>query len=199
MNLGIHPYELIPLNLAGYVLGLGLLLGHLFAWWKSEQVKKFLLRSSRNHALAMGTLALGLFWFFLLVAPKNLGILSSLRVSLAEFEGIRWLLQLGCPLMLFLLATQVKNLLFPRALGLLMLMVAAPFLASAYLKDPVTRVLIPIWAYAIIILGLIWVAKPYIYRNMVQWVCAEPKRWVALCWGGAVYGLIVFLSAVIWW
>lgn len=86
---------------------------------------------------------MGLFWFFLLVAPQGLGILSSLRVDLAEFEGIRWLLQLACPVFLVLMITQVKNLLFPRALGLFGLMVASPLLFAAYLKDPVTRLLTP--------------------------------------------------------
>lgn len=113
-----HPYEMIPLHVAGYILGSVLLLGHLFALVKRQQTQAFLLASPRNHLLAQILLAVGLFWFFLLVAPQGLGILSSLRVDLAEFEGIRWLLQLACPVFLVLMITQVKNLLFPRALGL---------------------------------------------------------------------------------
>ena len=95
-------------------------------------MQAFLLASPRNHLLAQILLAGGLFWFFLLVAPEGLGVLSRFRVGLAELEGIRWLLQLACPVFLVLMVTQVKNLLFPRALGIFGLMVAAPLLSAAF-------------------------------------------------------------------
>lgn len=81
-----HPYEMIPLHVAGYILGAVLLLGHLYALVRKKQVQAFLLASPRNHLLAQILLAVGLFWFFLLVAPQGLGLLSSLRVELSEFE-----------------------------------------------------------------------------------------------------------------
>lgn len=194
-----HPYEMIPLDIAGYVLGILLLVGHLYALIKGAQVRAFLQASPRNHGLAQLLLCVGVAWFFMLVAPQGLGIFSSLRVSLAEFEDSRWILQLACPVLLVLMITQVKNLLFPRALGIFLLMVVAPFLSAAYLKDPVTRLLIPIWAYVLIILSLVWIAKPYIYRNMVQWLCERPKLWAPLCVGGILYGLAIFVCAMLWW
>lgn len=196
----LHPYDgMIPLHVAGYILGAVLLLAHLFALVKRRQVQAFLLATPRNHLLAQILLAIGLFWFFLLVAPEGLGILSSLRVELAEFEGIRWLLQLGCPIFLILMITQVKNLLFPRALGVFGLMVAAPFLSAAYLKDPVTRLLIPIWCYAVIFFSLLWIGKPYLYRDMVNKLCSKPALWTPLCLGGMAYGAVILLCAILWW
>lgn len=196
----LHPYDgTIPLHVAGYILGAVLLLAHLFALVKRRQVQAFLLATPRNHLLAQILLAIGLFWFFLLVAPEGLGILSSLRVELAEFEGIRWLLQLGCPIFLILMITQVKNLLFPRALGVFGLMVAAPFLSAAYLKDPVTRLLIPIWCYLVIFLSLLWIGKPYLYRDMVNKLCSKPALWTPLCLGGMAYGAAILLCAILWW
>ena len=67
-----HPYEMIPLHVAGYILGSVLLLGHLFALVKRQQTQAFLLASPRNHLLAQILLAVGLFWFFLLAAPQGL-------------------------------------------------------------------------------------------------------------------------------
>lgn len=194
-----HPYEMIPLHVAGYILGSVLLLGHLFALVKRQQTQAFLLASPRNHLLAQILLAVGLFWFFLLVAPQGLGILSSLCVDLAEFEGIRWLLQLACPVFLVLMITQVKNLLFPRALGLFGLMVASPLLFAAYLKDPVTRLLIPVWCYIVIFLSLLWIGKPYLYRDMVNKICSKPSWWTPLCLGGMAYGAAILLCAILWW
>ena len=43
-----HPYEMIPLHVAGYILGSVLLLGHLFALVKRQQTQAFLLASPRN-------------------------------------------------------------------------------------------------------------------------------------------------------
>lgn len=101
-------------------------------------------------------------------------MLSRFRVGLAEFEGIRWLLQLACPVFLVLMVTQVKNLLFPRALGIFGLMVAAPLLSAAFLQEPVTRLLIPIWCYIVIFLSILWIGKPYLYRDMVNKICSKP-------------------------
>lgn len=196
----LHPYDgMIPLSIAGYILGTILLLVHLYALIKKQQVQTFLLASPRNNLLAQILLGISLFWFFLLVAPKGLGILSSLRVGLAEFEDIRWLLQFACPVFLVLMITQVKNLLFPRALGIFGLMVTAPLLNAAFLQDPVTRLLIPIWCYAVILLSLIWIGKPYLYRDMVIKICSKPSWWTPLCLGGIVYGMVVLICAVLWW
>ena len=181
----LHPYDgMIPLSVAGYILGTVLLLVHLYALVKRQQVQAFLLASPRNHLLAQILLAGGLFWFFLLVAPEGLGVLSRFRVGLAEFEGIRWLLQLACPVFLVLMVTQVKNLLFPRALGIFGLMVAAPLLSAAFLQEPVTRLLIPIWCYIVIFLSILWIGKPYLYRDMVNKICSKPAWWTPLCLGG---------------
>jgi len=217
----LHPYDgMIPLSVAGYILGTVPLLAHLYALVKRRQVQALLLASPRNHLLAQILLAGGLFWFFLLVAPEGLGVLSRFRVGLAEFEGIRWLLQLACPVFLVLMVMQVKNLLFPRALGIFGLMVAAPLLSAdflqgqgtrslipiwcsigsaAFLQEPVTRLLIPIWCYIVIFLSILWIGKPYLYRDMVNKICSKPTWWTPLCLGGMAYGAAILLCAILWW
>lgn len=195
----IHPYELIPLDVAGYILGAALLLGHLFALVRRESVSAFLVKSPRDEFLAQITLGAACFWFFLLIAPPNMGILSKLSVELAEFESARGILILLCLAFLILMIRYVRELLFPRALGFLGLMTVAPFLAAAYLKEPETRLLIPVWGYVVIALCLVWVGKPYVYRNMVNWVTAKPARWAALCIGGMLYGTAILTCAILWW
>ena len=100
---------------------------------------------------------------------------------------------------LVLMVTHVKNLLFPRALGIFGLMVAAPLLSAAFLQDPVTRLLIPIWCYIVIFLSLLWIGKPYLYRDMVNKICSKPAWWTPLCLGGMAYGAAILLCAVLWW
>ena len=59
----LHPYDgMIPLSVAGYILGTVLLLVHLYALVKRQQVQAFLLASPRNHLLAQILLAGGLFY-----------------------------------------------------------------------------------------------------------------------------------------
>lgn len=195
----IHPYEMIPLDIAGYILGAALLLGHITALFKREEVSMFLQRSSRNILLGQVTLGIAFTWFFLLVAPGNLGFLSRLSIELAEFEKMKWILQLLCPVFLFLMTVHTKELLFPRALGFLCLLVASPFMTAAFLKDPESRILIPVWGYTIVILGLFWVGKPYLYRDMVNWATARASRWNLLCLGGAFYGVAILACAFLWW
>ena len=49
----LHPYDgMIPLSVAGYILGTVLLLAHLYALVKRRQVQALLLASPRNHLLA---------------------------------------------------------------------------------------------------------------------------------------------------
>ena len=195
----LHAYQMIPLNVAGYILGAMLVVTHTAGLLGGDKARAFVKASPRNDLLAQITLAIGFIWFFLLIGPEDKGIFSSLRVELAEFEGIRTILQLACPVFFILLVTQVKELLFARALGFLGLMTAAPFLTAAFLKDPSTRLLIPIWGYALIACSLIWIAKPYVYRNMVDWATATAGRWKLLCMGGLSYGIAVLTCAWLWW
>ncbi len=195
----LHAYQMIPLAIAGYVLGTGLILSHLLALVKNTACMEFARKSPRNTVLAQLTLGIGIIWFFLLIGPENMGILSKMRVNLSEFEGIRWILQLACPAFFFLLATQVKELLFPRALGMLGLLVASPFMTAAFLKEPETRILIPLWGYAVVILCLFWVGKPYLYRDMVNWLTASTKRWNAFCLAGIAYGIAILTCAILFW
>lgn len=195
----LHAYQMIPLNLAGLILGALLVIAHAAGLMGGTAARNFVKKSPRNDLLAQITLAIAFIWFFLLVGPEDKGILSALRVDLSEFEGVRWLLQLACPIFFILLVTQVKELLFPRALGFLGLMAVAPFMTAAFLQDPVTRLLIPIWGYAVIACCLIWIAKPYVYRNMVDWATANSTRWNFLCIGGLCYGIAILACAWLCW
>ena len=79
--------------------------------------------------------------------------------------------------------------------GVFFLLAACPVLEAAFLEDPVTRILLPIFAYAVIIKGLFWVGMPYLMRDAIDWVTARPQRWRTACSAGALYGLVPFSSA----
>lgn len=194
-----HPYEMIPLFTAGVVLGVWLISSHALMLVKPVMVQGWLKKFPRNVLSGQIILGIGLAWFWLLVAPEGMGKLSALRMDLGEFNNIKPLLRLLVPASLVMVSISVRDFLAVRALGLLGLMVAAPLLDSAFLKDPSTRLLVPIFAYALLTKSMFWVGMPYLFRDAVTWVTATPVRWRAASLCGLAYGVATLVCAFAFW
>ncbi|MGY8688942.1 MAG: hypothetical protein ACKVHP_14565 [Verrucomicrobiales bacterium] len=86
---------------------------------------------------------------------------------------------------------------FPRnrAMGVL--------LDAAWFKVPETmawtKLLLPILAYAWIILGMFWVGMPYLMRDQISWLSHNGSRWKSVCIGGLLYGLLTLGCAIAFW
>lgn len=194
-----HPYEMIPLFTAGVALGLWLVGSHALMLAKPALVQGWLKKFPRNVVAGQIVLGIGLAWFWLLVAPEGMGKLSSLRMDLGEFNNIKPILRLLVPASLVLVSISVRDFLAVRALGLLGLMVAAPLLDAAFLKDPASRLLIPVFAYALLTVAMFWVGMPYLFRDAVTWVTSTPGRWRVASLCGLTYGLATLACAFAFW
>ncbi len=195
----MHPYEKLPLFAAGLILGVLLIVFHGLMLAKPDQVQRFLKRFPRNNTWGQILMGIGLGWFWLLIAPENLGVLSALVMDFGEFDAAKPVLRVLVPVTLVLVTMSVRDFLAVRALGVLGLMVAAPLLGAAFLKEPSSRLLVPIYAYAMITASLFWVGKPYLFRDVVTWITAEPRRWKLSALGGIVYGAATLLCALTYW
>lgn len=195
----IHPYERLPLFETGLVLAVWLIAIHALMLAKPAPLQDFLKKFARNHMLGQILLGVAMAWFWLLVAPDDMGRLSSLTMELGEFDGFKPILRLLTPVALVLVSISVKDFLSVRALGLLGLMVAAPLLSAAFLKDPVSRLLIPVFSYALIVVSLFWVSMPYLFRDWVNWATASAGRWRSLAFAGLAYGFAVLACAMLFW
>ena len=195
----MHAYEKLPLFGTGIILGLWLIALHVLMLVKAEPVQGFLKKFPRNQQIGQILIGVGLIWFWLLVQPTGKGALNFLAMELGEFDKAKPILRIAVPVSIILVGISVKEFLAVRALGLLGLMVAAPLLGAAYLEDPTTRLLIPIFAYALIIKSLYWVGMPYIFRDAVTWATADQGRWRMLCFGGLAYGIAVVACALLFW
>ncbi len=199
----IHPYLQIPLFTTGLIVGIWLIVLHVIMLAKADKVKETLVKLPRNYQAGTIVLGIGMFWFWLLMAPKGMegpfAWLGSLSTDIGEFEPMKKWLRLIIPVTYFAMVFYVKEFLFVRGLGLLCLVAAAPLLGSAMLKDPSSRLLIPIFAYLMITKGLFWVGMPYLFRDAVNWVVAEPKRYTAACFGGLIYGIATLTCAFLFW
>ncbi len=195
----MHPYERLPLFTAGIVLAIWLIGSHAMMLAKPVQVQDFLKKFPRNPFLGQVLLGIGLAWFWLLVAPSGMGKLSALSMDLGEFNAIKGILRLVVPATLILVTISIRDFLAVRALGVVGLMAASPLLEAAFLKDPQSRLLVPIYAYAMLTASLFFVGMPYLFRDAVTWATSNQKRWTLLSSAGLAYGIAVLACAFAFW
>ena len=166
---------------------------------KPAMVQDFLKRFPRNAMWGQILLGIGLAWFWLLIAPEGLGLISSLAMDLGEFNNAKPFLRILVPVALVLVTISVRDFLAVRALGLLGLMAASPFLEAAFLKDPSSRLLIPIYAYAMLTASMFFVGMPYLFRDAVDWVTADRRRRTFCSAAGLAYGVARLVCAFAFW
>ena len=195
----MHAYKHLSLFTVGLILALWLIGSHSLMLAKPALIQGFLKKFPRDTVIGQVLLAIGLAWFWLLIAPDNLGLLSSLTMDLGEFNGAKSILQFLVPVSIVLVAISVRDFLAVRALGVLGLMVASPLLEAAFLKDPASRLLVPIYAYALLTASLFWVGMPYLFRDAVTWATANQSRWTLLSLAGLGYGLATLVCAFAFW
>lgn len=195
----MHVYEDIPLHITGYVLALWLIALHVWMLRQPEASKEFFKKLPRNRVLGPWLMGIGMAWFWLLIAPDGLGILSKLQMNLGEFDRAKPMLRILVPIAAAGMIMHVKEFLTVRAIGLLALMAAAPLLYSAFLEPPKSRLLVSFFAYVLVFKGLFWVGMPYTLRDSISWAIASDKRYRALSFAGLGYGALVLLCAIIWW
>ncbi len=192
----IHAYEKLSLPAAGIAMGLVLILLHVAALMNPAKGMQILTRA--HAATKAGQILLGVdfVWVTLLLFDAAW---NPLRMDLFEFNNMRGILLLLCPIVWFVMSSMCKENLFPRALGMFLLLAAIVPLTAAFLKEPVTRLLIPIWWYPVLTVAMFWVAKPYLFRDWAEWLSKRPALYKAGAWLGLVYGCAVLLCALIFW
>jgi hypothetical protein len=195
----MHPYQTLSLFTVGLLLALWLIGVHALMLAKPKATQEFLRKFPRDPLYGQILLGIGLAWFWLLIAPTGMGKLSALAMDLGEFNSAKGLLRILVPVSLVLVCISVRDFLAVRALGLVGLMAAAPLLGAAFLKDPQSRLLVPIFAYAMLTASMFLVGMPYLFRDAVTWVTADQKRWTFLSVAGLGYGVATLICAFAFW
>ncbi len=192
----IHLYEKLPLAATGIAMGLVLILLHLPALLRTDATISLLNRLHKSTAAAQALLAFNFLWFALLLFDAE-G--NPLRMELFEFESMRGIILLLCPVVWFVMASMVKENLFARALGMFIIMMAIVPLSAAFLKEPLTRLLIPIWWYPVLTIAMFWVAKPYLFRDHMARFTAHRRLFRATAAFGLLYGIAIVTCAILFW
>ena len=183
------------LKTTGLAVAAYLLIAHVVGLVKAESVKSGLKSFPRN--LIAGRVLLGLVAVWCYGLFQGLGPIP--KMSMGEFWHLREMLTWGVVIGAVLVAFFADEFLSVRALGCLMLLSACVILDAAFLKEPTSRLLIVVFAYAAIIKGLFFVGMPYLFRDAVTWVTADEKRWKFGMLAGLAYGVVVLLAALLWY
>lgn len=122
-----------------------------------------------------------------------------LNAPLGRFEHLKPLLYVLAPVVFFLIVNLMDELLAPRALGGLLLLMWAPLLAAARWHESGLRLVIVVLAYVLVVKGIILVLSPYQFRKAMAFWTRNNK----LCMAGGAIGLgfgifIIFLGLAVY-
>jgi hypothetical protein len=179
----------IPLKGTGIVVALALILSHGWALKNTAKTQAFLKAFPRTYAWGVILLTIDFLWSEFALANMDMGEFYNMRdkfmmIVAAGYIGV---------------LIYVKEFLAVRALGSLMLLVAGPVLTAAFLQPQTSRLLLPILAYAWIIIGMFFIGMPFLMRDWVNTLIAKPQRWNLAIYGGIAYGIVLLAAAILFY
>ena len=179
----------IPLQTMGILVGLWLIITHGFAFLKPDVTADFLKKFPRNDKLGSILAVIAFIWTFIVWSGMDLGEFFKVE------RFVQFILVAGC----FGVLTYVKEFIAVRSTGFLLILVAAPILISAFLREPVSRLLLVALAYAGALVGMFWVGMPYLMRDQINWILEDRKRLKNGALIGLGFGALVLLCALLFW
>ena len=179
----------LKLKTVGVLIGLVWTAAHVFMMLRPTETRAWLQRFPRSRTAGLVLLTVDFLWTYVLVYTMDWG----------EFYYLQTPVMFALPVFFYLVIRYVDDFLSVRALGILGLLAAAPVLDAAFLRPPVSRLLVVVLAYAWVVMGMIWVSMPHVLRDQIGWLNRSAARWQAAAVAGIAYGVIVLLCAVAWY
>jgi hypothetical protein len=175
------------LQAMGFIAGIVLCVLGVAGFALHASAQKSAARFPRSRIAGIVLLALALVWSFWLVSTMEMG----------EFSAFRRPLLFALPIGFVLTVRFVDEFLAVRALGILVLLAAEPLLDAAFFRYETTRLVLTVFAYVLIVLGLIWVTMPYTLRDQISWLSKTGARWrgfhaFSFIYGAALVALALF-------
>src|SRR5437879_3839288 len=177
----------LSLQTGGFIAGIVLILLSLPGLVKPRPVQNWLKRFPRSGVAGVVLLTLALIWSFWLLATMEMG----------EFASFRRPLLIVLPVGFILVLKFVDEFLAVRALGIFCLLAAEPLLEAAFLRPEISRLLVTVLAYVVIVAGWIWVTMPYLLRDQIDLGIRCPGRWRLLYGLGLAYGAAILACALV--
>jgi hypothetical protein len=182
-------YTGLGLQTVGIIVGLLLIIVHVFALVKAPSVMEKLKSVPRSQNIGTVFLTIDFIWAWIVATSMELG----------DFERLRWLAQFSVPLIYVAMLFWVNDYLGARSIGIFLLLATCPVLDAAFLQEPDSRVLLSIICYLWITLGLFWIGMPYTMRDQITWATRSARRYKGLAIAGAAYGAVVLITAFVFY
>ena len=176
----------LSLQTAGYIAGIVLLLFGLWGLVRPNASQAAARNLPRSRVAGFVLLTIAFFWSFWLLATMEMGEFSSFRKPLLFILPVGFLLVLRF----------VDEFLAARALGILFLLAAEPLLDAAFFRSEASRLLVTVFAYILIVVGLFWVTMPYLMRDQINWSARTSGRWRMTHGLAFLYGVAILACAV---
>lgn len=176
----------LSLQTAGFVAGIFLILISLPGILKPDLAQSWAKRLPRSRMAGIVLLTIDLAWSFWLLATMEMG----------EFSSFRRPLLIALPIAYVLALSFVDEFLAVRALGILCLFAAEPLLDAGFFRYETSRLIVTVFAYLLIIAGLLWVTMPYLLRDQIGWSSRNNTHWRFVHGAALLYGLAVLALAI---
>ena len=176
----------LSLQTAGFIAGIFLVLLSLPGILKPALAQGWAKRLPRSRIAGIVLLTIALVWSFWLLATMEMG----------EFSSFRRPLLIALPIGYLLAMRFVDEFLAVRALGILCLLAAEPLLDAAFFRSETSRLIVTVFAYLLIIAGLLWVTMPYLLRDQISWSSRSNLRWRFMHGMALLYGVAILVLAI---
>ena len=171
----------LSLRTAGTIAGAFLILIGLPGLLRPARVQNLAQRLPRSRVAGIVLLTIDAAWSLWLLATMEMG----------EFSSFRRPLLIALPIGYFLVLRFVDEFLAVRALGILCLLAAEPLLDAAFFRYESSRLVLTVFAYLLIVAGIMWVTMPYLLRDQINWSARNNIRW----W--FVHGIVVLYGVAL--
>lgn len=197
--------------IAALALGAVLLLPSLAAVCRPELFVSVWLRFSRSVRPARLLAAIDLFWVTAVVHNAHLGRFEVIKTFPERLFPVLTVLLPGPLAFLrdpivwagiagfFLVLRYLDELLAPRALGGLLLLLPNPVLNTLRWHPSPWRFPVTVTAYLMVLAGMTLVLGPYRWRLAGEWLRRSPFRIRAAGFAGAAWGILLTICAVLVW
>ena len=178
----------LSLRAAGIAVGLFLLVLGGVGLVSPGLLQSLAKRLPRSRIAGVVLLTAALLW--------NVWLLST--IEMGEFGSFRRPLLVALPIGYILVLRFVDEFLAVRALGILCLLAAEPLIDAAFLRYELSRLVVTVFAYLLVIAGLFWVTMPYLLRDQINWSIGSNLRWRFVNGLAVVYGALTLALAILW-
>jgi hypothetical protein len=176
----------LNLSMLAALLGAAYALPNLYGSANPDQFGALLKKFPRNLAVGIVLMLLGTAWFLYYVhIERN-----------AEFAAMKPFLMTGFALAGIGACIYLQDFLAVRGLAVTMLLLAKLMLDAQRWHESQWRLVIAVWAYLMIVLGIWFTISPWRCRNWIAWNTASLQRLRWLSGVRAAFGVLVVVLAL---